>query len=1297
MNRKKTQGAANQTTRISCKAIGQAAAAQVCTVALAMARARFKMRAAGMHVVNALCTNSLNLCALSLTDSTKLADDDSCFCITSTSRLVYNAAPTKISAVNVLSTCIDLARRELDEYYISNVMCTHSHLLRDVCKALLGEFDLDAVWCAWVLLNYLASHPRGRDILCQTGLTDLDIQAAVAFERYGSEEVRRRVRQRKPILPRSKKDKSAPKQLSSGTSSADMASSVCFSYESSTTSTTSADDEGSLGKRKRPTRMLTTTTASDSHGILEFWHGALQSQDVSVLHTLASHNKRTARDAALSTLARQASGTEIAENLVLQNVSLQNAIKSAKALVSFVGRRVDDIPPVVAVYARNLQTRRMQHSIATLRLDKEAAASTLHACVLPPKHIRPCFDTGIAIAWSLASKKLVPTNEETVYVPGIGERYELIGKTSSGSAVGAFSVSAVDSRKIGILESFIDSESDVALAQSASGTARSFLSLQARVYFNDSHDKAADSLVAEAKDLLDSSKSKSVNCQGLPQLIGKSQRNEGRSEPISTPSCPLAVAICCNEMLRRWMAGKTRKNDPNKVHLGFASTSEMNQEQAGIMSSEPMPMLTITDVEAEVLGEVVKVGGASDGHVPVALGLHVCGDGALRIPELLNALSDHLKHSSNFEMEYLNQSRAALFVAASQASYVSVVGSSLMAGYANASVASSKKINVPDVNTLLLLSPFDCYVAGLSNLQSSYDGTNYTGTYGCRVDIGYTPHGLFAHNFRSDKRQHGSCALSEEAADELAIEFGKNHWIVYDVPDGSSRGQGTKKVYTSVPPAVRGIPHHWIPRIHSVLKHHDAFIETYREMSDRADADTVDSIMALPFSPWTQALSPDVEATADASLRTCFRSHRDSSVSSGRAYLPYATPEEDAIITEPLFRRPCQVSSGDCPFATCYESAETFFNACSTLALLARAFVHRHKEDATPQQSVDSLCQAIDNFCSGEGELTSVDACWAADALVLFNVLYPSNVNIAEYAIHTAIAKASPACHQAQQSKSGMRLQQVPNIEAVDIRFARLFWEGVKRALDYGLRDFLIVILKHNGSHKTTRKTIGQFRSGLERSVRAVWLVYSADGKTPPTCDHPCSTAKTPEHVCRHHIDPIFVGNLACGTKQRASPIGLKPHNYRQILSELLGVSISGVECQTAINEGGLSLRRSSDPTILEADGSKRTEKSVSPVQTESDELAYGTRDDKINGAVLQKRAWDLNALLLKPLFTAVEPPAPIEYRTRGEFGNSHFFLNELAKMTMDGQRVSSTVSQAKALIASGCRSGLAAKINGKL
>ena len=53
-----------------------------------------------------------------------------------------------------------------------------------------------------------------------------------------------------------------------------------------------------------------------------------KSEDASVLHTLAAHNKRTARDAALSTLAKQAEGTDVGDNAVLQSVSLKNAIKS---------------------------------------------------------------------------------------------------------------------------------------------------------------------------------------------------------------------------------------------------------------------------------------------------------------------------------------------------------------------------------------------------------------------------------------------------------------------------------------------------------------------------------------------------------------------------------------------------------------------------------------------------------------------------------------------------------------------------------------------------------------------------------------------------------------------------------------------------------------------------------------------------------------------------------------------------------------------------------------------------------
>ena len=68
----------------------------------------------------------------------------------------------------------------------------------------------------------------------------------------------------------------------------------------------------------------------------------------------------------------------------------------------------------------------------------------------------------------------------------------------------------------------------------------------------------------------------------------------------------------------------------------------------------------------------------------------------------------------------------------------------------------SRLRQVPDVNKIMLLSPFDCYVAGLCNIQRSFDPGPYSGTYGCRVDTGFTMHGLCAHNFRSDNRQHGA-------------------------------------------------------------------------------------------------------------------------------------------------------------------------------------------------------------------------------------------------------------------------------------------------------------------------------------------------------------------------------------------------------------------------------------------------------------------------------------------------------------------------------------------------------------
>jgi len=697
--------------RINCKSIGQAAAAQVVAASLAMAECKYLLRSDGVFVVNPLASNAVNPCALALADTSDVTD--LClFGITSTVRLVYNSSPVKITSVSVLSVAIDMARSEVDMYAISNVMCTHNHKLMDICRSILGQASLDAVWCSWVLIVYLSSHPRGRDLLRSSGLTDVDVQSAIAFERYGGEEIRRRARQR--LDPDTKGSKRAA-------------------------AASSSDAPVEKPKRKRTARAGVASGTSDAHVLVEFWHNALQSEDVSVLHTLAAHSKRTARDAALSTLARQAVGSDVADNPLLQQVSLKNAVKSAQALVSFVGRRQDDIPSIVMMRARDDYDGPYKTACGFERIDKEGASTAVHACVLACKSVRPSRDIGISIAWSQAVRKFMPRDEQTALLPAVFERmHELrMGESVSSTIPG-----------------FIDAEMDVAMPTDAAGTTRSFISIVSYMCINSTHERAAAEMVNETKDLHSRvSSARLPHNERFPMLMGVSQNSSARSEPICTPASALSVGICANEALRRWQSDRTRKNNPCIKHLGFSCAAELSKDVPGIMSSEPLPLLTITDFEIERVDPVRRTGNSALGDAKVAVGLHVCGDGVARVPEVIAAMRTHVYPTSN--IDYVTQSRAALFVAASQASFIGHVGAALTAGYANAAIASSKKISVPDVNKLMLLSPMDCYVSGLNNIQRSFDGSFYSGTYGCRVDTGFTMPGLYAHNLRSDKRQHG--------------------------------------------------------------------------------------------------------------------------------------------------------------------------------------------------------------------------------------------------------------------------------------------------------------------------------------------------------------------------------------------------------------------------------------------------------------------------------------------------------------------------------------------------------------
>ena len=116
--------------------------------------------------------------------------------VLSTSQLLYNANPTKLGTESVRSAAKKLAKLELEHEGISERMASANYMLTALCRSVAGGWEIDAVWAAFVLIVYLCCDPRGRPLLKETGLTDIDVQTACAFEAYGRGEITRRARLR---------------------------------------------------------------------------------------------------------------------------------------------------------------------------------------------------------------------------------------------------------------------------------------------------------------------------------------------------------------------------------------------------------------------------------------------------------------------------------------------------------------------------------------------------------------------------------------------------------------------------------------------------------------------------------------------------------------------------------------------------------------------------------------------------------------------------------------------------------------------------------------------------------------------------------------------------------------------------------------------------------------------------------------------------------------------------------------------------------------------------------------------
>ena len=286
--------------------------------------------------------------------------------------------------------------------------------------------------------------------------------------------------------------------------------------------------------------------------------------------------------------------------------------------------------------------------------------------------------------------------------------------------------------------------SDGTLDIGLTGVARGVVVLRARLVVGDSQVRAGEQIAARMAAVHEDAQR---DAQGVPRgdfescALLSNEPLDGVPEPYATPGNNLGLATEVTELVRVLLKNKCNKGDPCRHTTGMTAASE-TQDHAVEEQDKPQTLLPIVDYRVDFLEDPSAPGagealpGRRDARLhPVAITLTVCGDCPVRLGELLDALcADAAAHDSEADpvdatLRVFELTALALGGAA-RASELNDVANSVSAGHVNASIASAKRILIGDLNLRLMLTLYQVYRVGTSNVPRSFETTPWSGTYG---------------------------------------------------------------------------------------------------------------------------------------------------------------------------------------------------------------------------------------------------------------------------------------------------------------------------------------------------------------------------------------------------------------------------------------------------------------------------------------------------------------------------------------------------------------------------------------
>lgn len=742
---KKTQGGGQQTTRNNLQDLSASWAGQAVSVAIALGVAEAEFGTA---------SNPGATCALSgapLVTGSVSARPSGLRIMTSSTRLLPHALPTRINAHNFLTTMQGFATSELEAGAIRSLVPQQVASLRTICNHIVDKTDGVSIWAAWVLLVHMLSDPRLRRLVQASPITDSEVAVAYLFTNYARAEVTRRARLDQPAP--SAKRAAAGGKTRAKEDAPDKTAQATVELQAQVELQSVADKQTLSLKRKRPP---CAGVVQVSGGVLDYWSAALSSEYASILKLMITQSKALANQASIQTLTGQAPpGFDVERNALLVNISATNAVKSAEALSSLVVTTPKRVPKIVTWRCRDRDGKLEVHT-GVVRSQSDASNTTIHAARPAPIALQEATGHHAAL-WSLAVRNCTPHDASTSLVPGVVEglvHHHLVDERRLATRNKHHKTRVLDTIKQRTARAACDGSLDVALT----GVARGFLVLRAKLVVSKSQLRAGMNIAKRmrAEDGAARERAREAACGEFETLAVLSEESlAGIEEPFATPASNLTLALEANEQTRVLMRSKCRRGDPCRHVTGVISPTEM-AEAACEEHDRPQALLPIVDCRVEFLDKdepAEPLPNRRDASLrTTAITLTVCGDSPVRLVELLERFARGKAHEFPGPVQAF-ETLALLHGGVARASELSDIAASISAGHVNSSINCAKRILVGDLNMRLYLTIYSVYRVGTSNVPRSFETTAWSGAYGCGFDIGTSGGiGIRASSVTADKR-----------------------------------------------------------------------------------------------------------------------------------------------------------------------------------------------------------------------------------------------------------------------------------------------------------------------------------------------------------------------------------------------------------------------------------------------------------------------------------------------------------------------------------------------------------------